>query len=97
MTIVSRWILRISVLLGVGVAVYVFTLPLFGFAPQRSIRSDLFQGIIAGGALGAITAQLFARKTARKVNGWVTIFGCGQPGNGMLARAERCFLVTHHG
>lgn len=92
MTIVNRWILRISVLLGVAVAVRVFTMPLFGFDPQRTVQSDVFQGIVAGAALGYITAQVFARFKTRKTNGWTTIFGCGMPGNCMLSRAA-CALV----
>jgi hypothetical protein len=87
MTNVSRWILWISVSLAVGVVVHVVTLHVLGHQPQRSIRSDVVQGIIAGGVLGFITAQIFARITATKVNGWITIFGCGVPGNGMLFRA----------
>jgi hypothetical protein len=87
MTSVNRWIVWISVFLGVGVAVYVVTLPLLGYQPQRSIRSDVFQGTIAGGALGFITAQIFARIKATKVNGWITILGCGVPGNSMFFRA----------
>jgi hypothetical protein len=67
--------------------VHVVTLHVLGHQPQRSIRSDVVQGIIAGGVLGFITAQIFARITATKVNGWITIFGCGVPGNGMLFRA----------
>jgi hypothetical protein len=30
---------------------------------------------------------MLARIWAKKVNGWITIFGCGVPGNGMLFRA----------
>jgi hypothetical protein len=87
MTYLNRWILTISILLGVGVAVYIFAAPLFGYEPQRSIRSDVIQGIIAGAALGLVTAKILARIKATKVNGWITMFGCGAPGNGMFCRA----------
>jgi hypothetical protein len=87
MTIFGWWILRISVLLGVGIAVFVVASPLFGYQPERAIRADIFQGIVAGAALGYLTAQLFARMKAIRVNHWTTIFGCGKPGTSMLDRA----------
>jgi hypothetical protein len=87
MTYVNRWILSISIFVGVGVAVYIFALPLFGYQPERSIRSDVLQGIIAGGALGLITARILARIKSTHVNGWITMFGCGVPGNSMFCRA----------
>jgi hypothetical protein len=87
MTYVNRWILPVSIVVGVGVAVYVFALPLFGYEPERSIRADVFQGMIAGAALGLITAKVLARIKATRVNGWITMFGCGEPGNSMFCRA----------
>jgi len=45
------------------------------------------QGILIGGGLAFVTAQVFARIKATKVNGWITMFGCSVPGNGMLMRA----------
>jgi hypothetical protein len=87
MNTVNRLIVWASVCLSVGVVVYVATLQVLGLQPERSFRSDVVQGIIAGGVLGFITAQIFARRIATKVNGWITIFGCGVPGNGMLFRA----------
>jgi len=53
----------------------------------RTIITDVVQGIIVGGVLAFITAQIFARIKATKVNGWITIFGLGVPGNGMVFRA----------
>ena len=85
----NRWIL---ISLAVGVVVRVVTLHVLGHQPHRSIRTDVVQGIIAGVVLGFFTAQIFARIKATKVNGWITIFGCGVPGNGMLFRAA-CALV----
>ena len=77
----------ISVVVAVAALVYVVILDVLGLQPQRSIRSAVFLGIVAGGALGFITAQVFARLKATKVNGWITMFGCGVPGNSMLFRA----------
>ena len=89
MTNVNRWILFS---LAVGVVVRVVTLHVLGHQPHRSIRTDVVQGIIAGVVLGFFTAQIFARIKATKANGWITIFGCGVPGNGMLSRAA-CALI----
>jgi hypothetical protein len=57
------------------------------FAPSRPVRADLLQGILVGGGLAFATASLYARIKAVKVNGWITMFGLGVPGNGMLLRA----------
>ena len=49
--------------------------------------SHLFQPIIVGLVLAWFTLALIARIKATKINGWITICGCGVPGNGMLLRA----------
>jgi len=89
MTYVNRWILFS---LAVGIVVHVVAIDVLGHQPHRSIRTDVVQGIIAGAVLGFITAQIFARMKATRVNGWITIFGCCMPGNGMLFRAA-CALT----
>jgi len=89
MTNVNRWI---GVSLALGLIVYVVRIHVLGLQPHRSIFTDVFQGIVAGGVLGFYTVQIFARIKATKVNGWITIFGCGVPGNGMLFRAA-CALI----
>jgi hypothetical protein len=53
---------------------------------RRNIVSDVVQGIIAGGVLAFITFQVIAHAYVTKVNGWTTIYGCGEPGNGILLR-----------
>jgi hypothetical protein len=62
---------------------------LFGtfFVHSRTVRSDLMQGFLIGVGLAFVTAQAFARIKATKVNGWITMFGLGVPGNDMLLRA----------
>jgi hypothetical protein len=45
------------------------------------------QGILIGFALAFVTAQIYARIKATKINGWITMFGLGLPGNGILLRA----------
>jgi hypothetical protein len=66
--------------------IYSFFLGHF-FANSRTVRNDVVQGILIGFALAFVTAQVFARIKATTVNGWITIFGLGVPGNGMLFRA----------
>jgi hypothetical protein len=57
------------------------------FMYRRTIVSDIVQGIIVGGVLGFITFQILTNAYVPKVNGWTTILGCGEPGNGLLLRA----------
>jgi hypothetical protein len=57
------------------------------FTSSRTVRSDVVQGILIGFALAFVAAQIYARIKATKVNGWITMFGLGEPSNGMLLRA----------
>jgi hypothetical protein len=59
---------------------------------RRNIVSDVVQGIIAGVVLAFITFQILAHAYVTKVDGWTTIYGCGEPGNGVLLRAA-CALT----
>ena len=54
---------------------------------RRTIVADVVQGIIIGGVLAFITFQIFAHAYVTKVNGWTSMFGCGEPGNGILLGA----------
>jgi hypothetical protein len=89
MTHVNRWILFS---LAVGAVVSVVKLHVLGYQPHRSLITDVFQGIVGGGVLGLFTIQLFAQIKATKINGWITLYGCGTPGSGMLLRAA-CALI----
>jgi len=80
----------LAVLVG-GVCGY-FLIRLFFFATTRIVRNDVIQGILIGFGLAFVTAQIFARIKAMKVNGWITMFGLGEPGNGMLLRAAHAQL-----
>ena len=71
----------------IGVICGFFIIYLFFFAHSRTVRSDVVQGVLIGFGLAFVTAQIYARIKATKVNGWITMFGCGVPGNGMLFRA----------
>ena len=57
------------------------------FLRRRTIVNDVVQGIVIGGVLAFITFQILAHAYVRKVNGWTTMYGCGEPGNGILLRA----------
>ena len=62
------------------------------FTGSRTVRNDVIQGLLIGFALAFLTAQIYARIKATKVNGWITMFGLGVPGNGMLLRAAHAQL-----
>lgn len=76
-----------------GVCVY-FIVRLFFFIDlsSRTVQSDVIQGILTGAGLAFVSAQAYARVRATKVNGWITMFGLGLPGNGMLLRAAHAQL-----
>ena len=56
-------------------------------AGSETLRNDLVQGFLIGFGLSLVVARIYARIKATKVNGWITMCGCGVPGNGMLFRA----------
>jgi hypothetical protein len=57
------------------------------FMFNRTIFTDVVQGIIIGGVLAFITFQILTNTYVTTAGGWTTILGCGDPGNGMLMRA----------
>ena len=62
------------------------------FLWRRNIVSDVVQGIIFGSVLAFITFQILMHGYVTKVNGWTTIYGCGEPGIGILLRGA-CALT----
>ena len=52
-----------------------------------TVRNDLVQGFFVGFGLAIVAIEIFARIKVTKTNGWITMFGCGLPGNGVLMRA----------
>ena len=66
---------------------YVIIRHLFFFTNSMIVRNDLVQGFLVGFGLAIVTIEIFARIKTTKINGWITMFGCGLPGNGMLMRA----------
>src|ERR1700737_1133014 len=59
----------------------------FGSADTLTLRNALIQGFFVGFGLALVTIEIFARIKMARINGWVTAFGCGLPGNGMFTRA----------
>jgi hypothetical protein len=63
------------------------------FTNPRTVRTDVLQGLLIGYGLAFVTIYSYARiKATKKVNGWITMFGCGEPGNGMLLRAAHALI-----
>lgn len=66
----------------------------FFFTDSLTSHNALVQGFFVGVGLAFVTIEILARIKATKVNGWVTMCGCGVSGNGMFLRAAcaRIFL-----
>jgi hypothetical protein len=75
-----------------GVVCVYFIIRLLFFPQARTLQNDVVQGVLIGIGLAFVTAQAYARIKAVKVNGWITMFGLGVPGNGMLLRAAHAQL-----
>jgi hypothetical protein len=57
------------------------------FGLKRTVFLDVIQGILMGAGLAFITIYFIIPKAyATKVNGWTTLYGCGEPGNGFILR-----------
>ncbi len=55
---------------------------------KRTILLDIVQGILIGAGLSFVTILfILPNLYVTKINGWTTMFGCGEPGNGSLLRA----------
>ena len=88
----SRTYTYLATVIG-AICVYFFIHLLF-FPSIRTVRNDVIQGFLIGFGLAFVTAQVYARVKATKVNGWITMFGLGRPGNGMLLRAAQAQIFT---
>lgn len=88
MVSISRTVL-IYILGPVIAAVLIFAvLRMFGISQTRTATTDVVQGILAGAGLSFITVLLILPYFyVSNVNGWTTIYGCGEPGAGILLRA----------
>ena len=86
----SKTYTYLTVLIG-AVCVYFITRVIF-FPRPRTVSSDLIQGALIGFGLAFVSAQIYARIKAKKVNGWITMYGLGDPRNGMFLRAAHAQL-----
>ena len=59
---------------------------MWSFGPKRTVFLDVIQGILIGAGLAFITIFIFPKAYVSQVNGWTTMVGCGEPGNGILLR-----------
>ncbi len=76
----------LTILIGAICGYFIIRLFFFIDLSSRNVQSDVLQGILIGFGLAFVTAQIYARIKAVKVNGWITMFGLGVPGNGMFLR-----------
>jgi hypothetical protein len=88
----SRTYTYLAVLVGAVCAYFIIRLLFFIDLSTRTVSSDVIQGVLIGVGLAFVSAQIYARIKATKVNGWITMFGLGLPGNGMLLRAAHAQL-----
>ncbi|MGD0172869.1 MAG: DUF1214 domain-containing protein [Anaerolineales bacterium] len=86
----SRTYTYLAILIG---AVCVYFLVRTVLFPQNMIlRNAIIQGALIGFGLAFVSAQVYARIKAKKINGWITMYGLGEPGNGMFLRAAHAQL-----
>jgi hypothetical protein len=61
---------------------------LFHVTHPRSVTTDVVQGVLVGAALAFITVLIILPNFyVTKINGWTTMYRCGEPGSGLLLRA----------
>src|SRR2546429_9402759 len=57
------------------------------FADSLTVRNDVVQGFLVGAGLGVVAVEILSRIKATRINGWITVYGCGLPGNDIFTRA----------
>ena len=84
----NAMIFWMGVPLALGIVIYVVLGRVLGHKPRRTIVLDVVQGILIGAGLAFVTLLLLLPNLyVTKVNGWTTVFGCGEPSNGIFLRA----------
>ncbi len=73
----------------VGLVCVFFITRIIFFPTTRILRNDIIQGVLIGFGLAFVSAQIYARIIATKVNGWITMYGLGDPKNNMFLRAAQ--------
>ena len=86
----SKTYTYLATLIG-AVCVY-FIIRVIFFPQPRLVSSDVIQGALIGFGLAFVSALAYGRIKAKKVNGWITMFGLGEPRNGMFLRAAHAQL-----
>ena len=81
----------IGALVGLVCAYFIIRVAFFTDLTTRSLLQDVIQGVLIGFGLAIVTAMLYGRVKATRTNGWTTMYGCGQPGNGMFFRAAQAW------
>jgi hypothetical protein len=81
-----------TALIGAICVYFIIRLFFFTHLNSRTVQSDVVQGFLIGFGLAFVSAQAYARIKATKVNGWITMFGLGMPGNSMFLRAAHAQL-----
>jgi hypothetical protein len=77
----------------VSLALGAVSVRVLGHKPRRTIALDSVQGILIGAGLAFVTLLLILPNFyVTTVNGWTTVFGCGEPDNGVLFRAA-CAVI----
>jgi hypothetical protein len=76
----------------VGAVCVYFLVHTATFPQNMILRNAIIQGALIGFGLAFVSAQIYARIKAKKVNGWITMYGLGEPGNGMFLRAAHAQL-----
>ena len=91
MSNVRPWVRWISFSLAVGFVIHVVQLHVLGHQPQRTLVTDIVQGIIGGAVLAYFTANLIMNAKLRAIqttaNGWRTTLKRGEARPGILLRA----------
>jgi len=86
----SKFYSYYAILIGAVCVYFIVRTALF---PQNMLlRNAILQGVLIGFGLAFVSAQAYARIKAKKVNGWITMYGLGRPSNGMFLRAAHAQL-----
>ncbi len=88
----SRTFTYFTTFIGVVCAYFIIRLLFLTDLSTRTVQSDIIQGVLIGFGLAFVMAQIYARIKATKVNGWITMFGLGVPGNSMFLRTAHAQL-----
>ncbi len=88
----SRTYTYFIAIVGVVCVVFIVRLLFFTDLSTRTVQSDVVQGVLIGAGLAFATAQVYGRIKGTKINGWITMYGCGVPGNGMFLRAAQAWV-----